>query len=548
LRMTVAWLKDQPAVADAYSLDDNYITIILKSGLKTEFCADETDDAGNSLFRGGAGAAADGIDQAPEPILTDFGKHPTPLANHEISNKKVLLFAADTKSLPAVGPQLAKTVNKLSNAGLGLDVTVLRDAQCNYGVVEHFGDYGLVIMDTHGTKDAFLVGDTLDLTGIATEEEIKKKVSDQIGADGVDKLLTGKLKLQARIKANFKKAQWYKSVIPSGTRSLYFSSQYVELLPKMPNTIIFGNMCNGGFIASTFQVPSFTDTSDDGQVHISEAFTKTVNHPIGAAFINLGLISYYAYTRDIPAGTSRVVHDDFAAEMEDSLVSRLTRTDSTRIAHLKPDNVSEYHDQPLVVQNNRKIDLVLRHFGKDDYSYVKCGEPIIDERDGQKYETVCIGDQKWMAQNLNYDAPGSVTYNGDESNAPIYGRLYNYNKLAGICPKGWHVPSSDDFDILSGYLGDSSGGSMKAISSLWTSSNVGATNKSGFSALPGGFVSDVSDPAGYSINIGYSADFATTTLEGSIWQTYGILADSYTLDVFERHLIDAVSCRCIKDN
>lgn len=558
LRLTVDWLLKQSNVSDAYTLDDNYITIILKSGLKTEFYIDETDDAGNSIFRGGSGSN----DSYSVP-LSNIRAHTSPLSENTIKSKKVLLFAADTKSLPGVATQIPKTLSRLTNSGLGLEITVLKDEQCSYGVVEHFGDYGLVIIDTHGSKEGFRVGTTLDFSTVRTEADATGQVSSQAGAGAVDKMKDGKLQLTAKIHVNIKKPLWYESVIPRENRGLTFSSDYLDLLPKMSSTVIFGNMCYSGWVARSATIPERYDTLNSGEVRKRSARTVTVNNPIGYAFNNRDPISYYGYTRLDPVGTSRVVYDNFAAEMEDSLVKRLVESrDSTKIIHLKPDNVSEYHDYPAVSPyDNKNMDLVLRHYGKDDYSYVKCGDTLIDSRDGQKYPTVCIGTQNWMAKNLNYNAPGSITYNNDPANGAIYGRLYSFqtmmqgaapttenpSKVQGVCPKGWHVPSDEEFSDLFGSLGNQSGGELKSTSTLWNSPNLGATNSSGFSALPGGFSSDISKPD-YFINLGYSAIFGTTTITDNIWQGWGILADSYTLDGFgEDPQKSGVSCRCVKD-
>lgn len=115
---------------------------------------------------------------------------------------------------------------------------------------------------------------------------------------------------------------------------------------------------------------------------------------------------------------------------------------------------------------------------------------LIDPRDGQIYDTVKIGNQWWMAENLNYDAgSGSSCYDDNSSNCNTYGRLYDWYTACNVCPDGWHLPTKSEWTILFNYLGGIAvaGGKMKEIGlSHWNSPNTGATNESGFTALPGG--------------------------------------------------------------
>lgn len=76
----------------------------------------------------------------------------------------------------------------------------------------------------------------------------------------------------------------------------------------------------------------------------------------------------------------------------------------------------------------------------------KYGE-LLDVRDSQVYRTIQIGEQVWMAQNLNYNADRSICYDEIEENCKSYGKLY-YGYFTDICPDGWRVPSEDDFITL----------------------------------------------------------------------------------------------------
>ncbi len=131
-----------------------------------------------------------------------------------------------------------------------------------------------------------------------------------------------------------------------------------------------------------------------------------------------------------------------------------------------------------------------------------------DPRDGNTYNYQTYGTQVWMTKNLAYmpsaaqgtslEIPYYFVYGYDgtdvaaakiTTNYQTYGVLYNYAAALTACPDGWHLPSYDEWTQLHDHLGGASiaGGKMKETgTSHWTSPNEGATNESGFTALPGG--------------------------------------------------------------
>ena len=138
----------------------------------------------------------------------------------------------------------------------------------------------------------------------------------------------------------------------------------------------------------------------------------------------------------------------------------------------------------------------------------------ITDIDSNSYDTVQIGKQVWLKENLktthysNGDIIPIITddnswgsnssgaycwYNNDTANRNQYGALYNWYAAAdsrNVCPVGWHVPTNGEWEELSNYLGGDNfaGGNLKEIGTVhWLSPNTGATNETGFTALPGGF-------------------------------------------------------------
>lgn len=151
-------------------------------------------------------------------------------------------------------------------------------------------------------------------------------------------------------------------------------------------------------------------------------------------------------------------------------------------------------------------------------------QSFIDTRDGNFYQTVTIGNQIWMAENLKYlpEVTGSLMgsnndiykyyyvygYEGTDtaaakltSNYNTYGVLYNFAAATngegysyqnepeqGVCPTGWHLPTDAEWEELRNFIGGIPyGGKLKSTGDSWSPPNTAATNETGFSALPAGY-------------------------------------------------------------
>jgi len=121
-----------------------------------------------------------------------------------------------------------------------------------------------------------------------------------------------------------------------------------------------------------------------------------------------------------------------------------------------------------------------------------------DYRDGQTYKWIKIGDQVWMAENLNYKTGNSWCYKNKIDNCNKFGRLYNWNAAKNACPTGWYLPSENEWKTLEMHLGmspreaDDTGlrgtdeGKKLKSATGWRNSGNG-TNEVDFNALPGGY-------------------------------------------------------------
>jgi len=200
----------------------------------------------------------------------------------------------------------------------------------------------------------------------------------------------------------------------------------------------------------------------------------------------------------------------------------------------------------------------------------------LKDADGNVYTTITIGTQVWMAENLkttklndgtqipdvtdpitwtNLTTPGYGWYNNDaDTYRTPYGALYNWYAVntGKLCPTGWHVPTDNDVTILETYLGGITiaGGKLKETGTThWLAPNTGATNETGFTALPGGTYNS----QGYFDQMGQVGVwwFIQTSSPDETWW-FNIWSDGTEFNMFSGgtfylYKVIGFSVRCLKD-
>ena len=211
-------------------------------------------------------------------------------------------------------------------------------------------------------------------------------------------------------------------------------------------------------------------------------------------------------------------------------------------------------------------DTEVEHFGR-------MKKQFCDKRNGKKYAYVEIGEQTWMAENLNYDVCGSKCSDGNRfvdyntENCDKYGRLYDWPTAITICPDGWHLPSDDEWTALMDYVGgDSVAGEKLKTTSGWkldpwiytcrSNENdrsrddyiycgTNGTDDYGFSALPGGY--------GFTITerfegVGIGRWWSTTESSDRFAYNLCISNDFNGVYRYGHVKINFLSVRCVKDS
>jgi uncharacterized protein (TIGR02145 family) len=210
--------------------------------------------------------------------------------------------------------------------------------------------------------------------------------------------------------------------------------------------------------------------------------------------------------------------------------------------------------------------LLINSCKKDEDSVIKDG-------DGNVYSTVTIGTQVWLKENLkttnyndgtsiplvtekavwnNLSTPAYCWYDNNEASYKnIYGALYNWYSVntAKLCPTGWHVPTNTEWTALVTFLGGENVAGDKLRESgtaHWSSPNTGATNETGFTALPGGCRFDGNIMFFNIRNSGFwwsSTEFNTTSA-----RSMSMFSVIHGIDPWVDLKTWGFSVRCIKDN
>jgi uncharacterized protein (TIGR02145 family) len=165
---------------------------------------------------------------------------------------------------------------------------------------------------------------------------------------------------------------------------------------------------------------------------------------------------------------------------------------------------------------------------------------LTDSRDQQSYKTVTIGGKSWMAENLRFKTIGGCIENVDYPLSK-YGYYYNWRAANSACPKGWHLPSAEEWEELIQLLGSAK--ALKAKDEWKNTSEV--SNSSQLSILPAGYFSP--SVRGFTEE-GEQALFWSSSDYFS-QEAYYFLIDQHNDEIEKKNKDknNALSCRCVKD-
>lgn len=437
------WIGEQPDVEDAWYHDLESVEIQYKNGLKSWIHLVSTDEDGIHETRGGGAPGA----------LRNFSLNTEAAVSNieEIKNKKVLILIPYTQELGYTSFRIESLRENLKKGSMEADI--FTDDQVTLDVFNNVGDYGLIILDTHGQKHGFLMGNysnTFELTDIWFPEDVKSKILAPLKIPE-EKIASGEIEILQRIDHNTQTGKVSFSI------SVIVTENYVRNLKvDLSDAVVFGNHCYSG--------------------HTADGPNKN-NMP--EAWRSKGVAAYYGYAYD--NGVSKPVMNNFAIAMEQVLLNGLVGdVDTTGVAHLNPDGLRYSFEAfgawshfrapksvkltPLKGEEKIRQPFYFNHYYQTNYSYDTCGI-FTDPRLGEKYKLACIGDQIWFAENLKYLADERKVPEGKDP--AVYGFLYDYNTataggavwtegsapIQGICPTGWHVPHRDDWKTLLKELG-----------------------------------------------------------------------------------------------
>jgi uncharacterized protein (TIGR02145 family) len=331
-------------------------------------------------------------------------------------------------------------------------------------------------------------------------------------------------------KDNSKPAQANNIIIKTApTKVDYFNGDALDLAGLVV-TLQFDNGSSEDISFSDFENYGITTVPSNGSV-LTESVTLQIQHTSSNKTTSQDItVSEIAVTgisvKTPPAKVNYYIDENINLS---GLVATLTmnngNTKDVAFPNFDSNDISCSPENGAKANEANKIVTITHTLSGKSISFDIVIDKFKDTRDGQVYKFVKIGNQVWMAENLRYlpsvvgpaiassTSPYYYVYGYNDTNVSeakatanytSYGVLYNWPAamngaesstakpigVQGICPDGWHLPSDAEWTQLIYYLGGEiiSGSKLKETGTThWNSPNTGATNETGFTALPGGF-------------------------------------------------------------
>lgn len=488
------WLQGQPGVATVHAWDSISVFLTTANGLQGSLFIDRVDATGNSLYRGGGAGTLQRIDGGG-----DCGK--------PIDNKRILFFNAEPDFAPF--SWVLSTIPEDE-----FEVTSLTGPAASMEALASIHEYGLVVFNTHGVPNGIMIGGQVALD----EEEPATALASMEPAvqEGVKKKRVAMMYVKERV------------IVPgsapvppvsadANTLAAYVNSAFIADGPSLDQTILFGNYCYSGQTATDNLPPLVV--------------------PAATAWLSRNPASFYGYRFE--TGYSYPVSSEHCRARESDLLRALTvDKDSTGIAHL--DAAGNRYQGGISDDAVEQYGyLYLEHDAHPDHCFGDCAGTFTDSRDGKEYRWVCVGNQIWMAENLNYASPGSYELPIDPGGSQ-YGRYYQWwtimggvessnsvpSGVQGPCPDGWHLPSDAEWTLLEtafgvpgaeldrsnawGGIAEKAGRKMKAETGWPDAGDLEGRDSLGLAIRPGGFQVP---STGFFEDVGVKAWYWSTTKE-----------------------------------
>ena len=562
LYLTSQWAENQPGVEYAYTLDSAILIIHMTSGFESMINLREIGLDGLNKYRGGSKGTGKLVANINSSVSS---------SSNRIQNKKILLFCAEEEQFYPGNEYQTRVVDVIQNGDIrDLDITVLKNQDCNIDAILSLDQYGLVILDTHGTPNGVFTGvkfylDSVDIPG--TADAFLSLIGQKIGAQYIDALKDGRIVISYEFEYNPQlqvQAEWdkYKQRLNTNYQVKLTSKGIRQMMPDLSNTIVFANCCYSAWTAEEFQRTTSTRIFKNPD-------------PVKVAWMSRNPLAFYGYESAMDGVSYKAPNAEFCKPNEDTLIHGFFYdSDSTGNANLANisgiETVVEFPWNDDIGSSNNHGPLRFNQYADPTWSYGNCGDTITDSRDGQQYPTVCIGSQVWFAKNLNYSGAG-IYYDNDAGNGIKYGKLYTIAELTnldtssanpsgvrGLCPQGWHVPSTAEWKQLFDFAGGVNASKL-CDPADWPQPNQN-TNELGMSLMPGGqFVTGSSGSTFLNLD-DYGYYWSSTRSPDGQWFKGVLVHRSSTQSVvgynddndiqyedFTNYGVYSVSCRCVKD-